>query len=68
MEVRVSDSTAIVRFQVLPLRPEGTEGFSEEELAALVTRDAMIDQPGATLRPHRGHTATATQAARPPQA
>lgn len=42
VEIRVSDSTALVRFLVLPLRPEGTEGFSEEELASLVTRDAMI--------------------------
>jgi nitrile hydratase len=42
VEIRVSDSTATVRFLVLPLRPEGTEAFSEAELAALVTRDAMI--------------------------
>src|SRR5271154_3237594 len=42
VEIRVSDSTAMVRFLVLPLRPEGSEGFTEYELAALVTRDAMI--------------------------
>ena len=42
VEVRVSDSTAMVRYLVLPRRPEGTEGHSEDELAALVTRDAMI--------------------------
>ena len=42
VEVRVSDSTAVVRFLVVPRRPEGTENFTEEELAALVTRDAMI--------------------------
>ena len=42
VEIRVSDSTAVVRYLVLPQRPEGTENFSEEELAALVTRDAMI--------------------------
>jgi nitrile hydratase len=42
VEIRVSDSTAIVRYLVLPLRPEGTDGWSEQELAALVTRDAMI--------------------------
>jgi nitrile hydratase len=42
VEIRVSDSTAIVRYLVLPLRPTGTEGWSEEELAALVTRDTMI--------------------------
>jgi nitrile hydratase len=41
-EIRVSDSTAQVRFLVLPKRPAGTEGLSEEELAGLVTRDAMI--------------------------
>ena len=42
VEIRVSDSTAMVRFLVLPKRPEGTEDFSEEQLADLVTRDAMI--------------------------
>ena len=42
VEVRVSDSTAIVRYLVLPKRPAGTEGYSEDQLAALVTRDAMI--------------------------
>ena len=42
VEVRVWDSTAELRYLVLPLRPPGTEGWSETELAALVTRDAMI--------------------------
>jgi len=42
VEIRVSDSTSMVRYLVLPRRPEGTEGFTEEQLAALVTRDAMI--------------------------
>ena len=42
VEVRVWDSTAEVRYLVLPERPAGTEGMSEEELGALVTRDAMI--------------------------
>src|SRR2546423_15513651 len=42
VEVRVSDSTAMVRYLVLLRRPEGTENYSEEELAALVTRDTMI--------------------------
>jgi nitrile hydratase len=42
VEVRVSDSTAIQRYLVLPMRPKGTDGMSEDELAALVTRDAMI--------------------------
>jgi nitrile hydratase alpha subunit len=42
VEVRVHDSTAMVRYLVLPKRPNGTEDFGEAELAALVTRDAMI--------------------------
>ena len=42
IEVRVWDSTSEVRYLVLPDRPVGTEGWSEEELAALVTRNAMI--------------------------
>jgi len=42
VEIRVSDSTSMMRYLVLPLRPEGTENFTEEQLAALVTRDAMI--------------------------
>lgn len=42
VEVRVWDSTAEMRYLVLPERPAGTEGFSEEALAALVTRDSMI--------------------------
>ena len=41
-EVRVWDSTAEVRYLVLPERPAGTEKLSQEELASLVTRDAMI--------------------------
>lgn len=42
VEVRVWDSTAEIRYLVLPERPVGTEKMSEEELAALVTRDAMV--------------------------
>jgi len=42
VEVRVWDSTAEVRYLVLPQRPEGSEKLSEEALAALVTRDSMI--------------------------
>jgi len=41
-EIRVWDSTAEVRYLVVPRRPAGAEGLSEEELAALVTRDSMI--------------------------
>ena len=40
--VRVHDSTADMRYLVLPKRPKGTEGWSEEKLAAIVTRDTMI--------------------------
>ena len=42
VEVRVVDATAEVRYLVLPRRPKGSEDMSEEELAALVTRDSMI--------------------------
>ncbi|MCE2464755.1 MAG: nitrile hydratase subunit alpha [Dehalococcoidia bacterium] len=42
VEVRVVDSTAEIRYLVLPVRPKGTEGMSEEELTELVTRDSMI--------------------------
>lgn len=41
-ELRVFDSTAELRYLVVPMRPEGTEGWSEAQLAALVTRDSMI--------------------------
>lgn len=42
VEVRVWDTTAELRYLVLPQRPEGTEGMSEEQLTDLVTRDSMI--------------------------
>src|SRR5215470_11621112 len=42
VEVRVYDSTADLRYLVVPARPAGTEGMSEEQLAELVTRDSMI--------------------------
>lgn len=42
VDVRVHDSTAELRYMVLPQRPAGTEKWSEEELAALVTRDSLI--------------------------
>ena len=41
-EIRVWDSTAETRFLVLPMRPEGTDGWSEDALARLVTRDSMV--------------------------
>jgi nitrile hydratase len=42
VEVRVWDANSELRYMVLPMRPEGTDGWSEEKLAALVTRDSMI--------------------------
>jgi nitrile hydratase subunit alpha len=50
VEIRVWDSSAELRYFVLPQRPEGTENLSEEELAQLVTRDSMIGV-GQPLRP-----------------
>ena len=54
-QVRVWDSTAEVRYLVVPMRPPGTEGWSEEQLAAIVTRDSMIGtgvpQPGVVAQP-----------------
>ena len=41
-EIRIWDSTAETRFLVLPMRPAGTDGWSEEQLAELVTRDSMV--------------------------
>lgn len=55
VEVRVWDSTAEIRYLVLPERPAGTETMTEEELAALVARDAMIGV--AKVAPPQGHTA-----------
>lgn len=49
VEIRVSDSTAMVRYLVLPKRPEGTDDYTEEQLAALVTRDTMIGVVPVTL-------------------
>jgi len=54
VEIRVSDSTATIRFLVLPQRPQGTEDFNEEQLAALVTRDAMIGVVPVELPAARG--------------
>ncbi|MEQ8321757.1 MAG: nitrile hydratase subunit alpha [Rhodospirillales bacterium] len=42
VEVRVHDSTADLRYIVLPSRPAGTEGWDEEKLASLITRDSMV--------------------------
>jgi nitrile hydratase len=42
VQIRVHDSTADMRYMVLPMRPKGTEGWSEERLAGIVSRDSMI--------------------------
>lgn len=51
VEIRVSDSTSMVRFLVLPKRPAGSENYSEEQLAQLVTRDSMIGVVEVSLNP-----------------
>jgi len=51
-EIRVWDSTAETRFMVLPMRPAGTESWSEERLATLVTRDCMVGT-GLPLAPRK---------------
>src|SRR5262249_47040256 len=63
IEIRVEDSNSKHRFLVLPVRPAGTEGWSEEQLAAIVTRDCMIGvalpKPGVTTNVVRAvHRAT----------
>jgi len=50
IKVRVHDSTADMRYLVLPMRPPGTDGWSEEKLASIVTRDCMIGV--AVPKPH----------------
>lgn len=42
IDVRVHDSTAELRYMVLPQRPEGTDGWSEDKLAEIITRDSLI--------------------------
>ncbi|MEM8551129.1 MAG: nitrile hydratase subunit alpha [Pseudomonadota bacterium] len=64
--IKVWDSTAEVRYLVVPMRPEGTEHLSEEELARLVTRDSMIGtglalKPEAAPTPGAAHTPGAAQ-------
>ena len=50
-DIRVWDSTAEIRYLVLPMRPSGTDGWSEARLEALVTRDSMIGT-GLPKQPH----------------
>jgi len=56
VEVRVWDSTADLRYLVLPERPAGTEQMGEAELAALVTRDAMLGVAKVNVRLEGSHT------------
>ena len=55
VEVRVWDSTAELRYIVLPERPAGTQTMTEEQLAALVTRDAMVGVARVTVPPSGGN-------------
>ncbi|TXL63602.1 nitrile hydratase subunit alpha [Zeimonas arvi] len=68
VEVRVWDSTAEIRYLVIPVRPAGTEGWSAEALAELVTRDAMIGTalvrlPGSEARMPAAKVGTSRQGA-----
>ena len=56
VDIRVSDSTAMVRFLVLPMRPKGTEDWTEEQLAEIVTRDAMIGVVPASVPQRRSES------------
>jgi nitrile hydratase subunit alpha len=53
VEIRVWDSSAEVRYLVLPMRPPGTEGWSEERLAEIVTRDCMVGTAVPSAAPER---------------
>jgi thiocyanate hydrolase subunit gamma len=61
VEIRVEDSNQKCRFMVLPVRPDGTKNWTEEQLAAIVTRDCMIGvalpRPGRTADVHPIHKA-----------
>ena len=56
VEIRVWDTSAETRYMVLPFRPAGTDGWSEEQLAALVTKDVLIGiaRPQISATPHAG--------------
>jgi hypothetical protein len=57
VEIRIEDSNSKRRFLVMPVRPAGTEGWTEEQLAEIVTRDCMIGvalpKPGVTTNAQR---------------
>jgi nitrile hydratase len=52
VEVRVHDSTADLRYMILPMRPAGTEGWSEAQLFPLITRDSLIGVATPAVPPH----------------
>jgi nitrile hydratase len=56
VEVLVHDSTADVRYMVLPMRPSGTEGLDEQELARLVTRDSLVGVSVPQVPDHVAHS------------
>ena len=58
VEVRVWDSTSDIRYMVLPERPDGTDGLSEEELTSLVNRDSMIGVAKAVATEAAGQAAS----------
>jgi thiocyanate hydrolase gamma subunit len=72
VEIRVEDSNQKCRFMVLPIRPEGTENWTEEQLAKIVTRDCMIGvalpKPGKTEDFHPVHKASRPAESSPPKA
>jgi thiocyanate hydrolase subunit gamma len=61
VEIRIEDSNQKCRFMVVPVRPKGTENWTEEQLATIVTRDCMIGvalpRPGRTADVHPVHKA-----------
>jgi len=59
--IRVWDTSGETRYMVLPLRPAGTEGWGEEQLAALVTREAMIGVARVRIQKSRGEFPSVTQ-------
>ena len=68
-EVRVVDSAADLRYMVLPLRPEGTAGLSEEDLASLVTRDSLVGVGVANRPPPKpSHAGELPGVSSPPEA
>jgi thiocyanate hydrolase subunit gamma len=70
VEIRVEDSNQKCRFMVLPVRPSGTENWTEEQLAAIITRDCMIGvalpRPGRTADVHPVHKARRPVHSSPP--